>query len=68
MTDPALEGWKSHTQPGFFGLVGPLWTRKHGDSWAYGFLAEERHTNRAGIVQGSLTVEKPVRSPPPPPF
>jgi len=54
MTDPALEGWKSRTLPGFFGLVGPLWTRKQGDSWAYGFVAEERHTNPAGIVHGGM--------------
>jgi len=54
MTDPTLDGWKARTLPGFFGLVGPLWTRKQGDGWAYGFLAEERHTNPAGIVHGGM--------------
>jgi uncharacterized protein (TIGR00369 family) len=54
MSDPALEGWKPRTLPGFIGLIGPLWTRKQGDSWAYGFLAEERHANPAGIVHGGM--------------
>lgn len=54
MTDPTLEGWKARELPGFFGLVGPLWTKKEGDAWAYGFLAEDRHTNPAGIVHGGM--------------
>ena len=54
MSDPALAGWKPHTLSGFFKLVGPLWTKKEGDSWAYGFVAEERHTNPAGIVHGGM--------------
>jgi len=54
MTDPALEGWKPRTLPGFAGLVGPLWTRKEGDVWAYGVLAEERHTNPAALVHGGM--------------
>ena len=37
MTDPALDGWKARTLPGFIGVVGPLWTRREGDRWAYGF-------------------------------
>ena len=36
MIDPALDGWKPRTLPGFAGLVGPLWTRKEDDGWAYG--------------------------------
>jgi len=54
LADPTLEGWKPRALPGFFNLVGPLWTKKEGDSWAYGFLAEERHTNPAGIVHGGM--------------
>jgi uncharacterized protein (TIGR00369 family) len=54
MADPALDGWKARTLPGFFGLVGPLWTKKEGDTWAYAFLAEEKHTNPAGIVHGGM--------------
>jgi uncharacterized protein (TIGR00369 family) len=54
MADPALDGWKARTLPGFFGLVGPMWTRKEGETWAYAVLAEEKHTNPAGIVHGGM--------------
>ena len=54
MADPALEGWKPRTLPGFFALVGPLWTRKEGDAWAYGIMAEDKHTNPAGVVHGGM--------------
>ena len=54
MADPALDGWKARTLPGFFGLVGPMWTKKEGDAWAYAVLAEEKHTNPAGIVHGGM--------------
>lgn len=52
--DPAADGWKPRVLPGFFGLVGPLWTRREGDAWAYAFLAEARHTNPAGVVHGGM--------------
>jgi len=52
--DPALDGWKPRALDGFFGLVGPLWTRKEGEAWAYAFLAEARHINPAGIVHGGM--------------
>jgi uncharacterized protein (TIGR00369 family) len=54
MFDPALDGWRARTLPGFLGLVGPLWTRKDGDIWAYAVLAEERHANPAGLVHGGM--------------
>jgi uncharacterized protein (TIGR00369 family) len=54
VADPALEGWKPRTLPGFFDLVGPLWTKKEGDSWAYGIVAEDKHVNPAGIVHGGM--------------
>ena len=52
--DPSLSGWKSRSLEGFFGLVGPLWTRKEEGAWAYGFVAEKKHTNPAGIVHGGM--------------
>ncbi len=53
--DPAEDGWKARSLEGFFGLVGPLWTRKEeGGAWAYGFLAEPRHANSAGLVHGGM--------------
>ena len=54
VADPAVDGWKPRTLPGFFALVGPLWTRKEGDAWAYGIMAEDKHTNPAGIVHGGM--------------
>lgn len=54
MIDPALDGWKPRTLPGFAGLVGPLWTRKENDAWAYGLVAEVRHANPAALVHGGV--------------
>lgn len=56
MTDQDLEqlGWRRRELPGFIGLVGPLWTRREGDAWAYGILVTEQHLNPAGIVHGGL--------------
>jgi len=52
--DPAREGWTPRTLPGFAGLVGPLWTRREGDGWAYAILVEDRHANPAGLAHGGL--------------
>ena len=54
--DPSLDGWNPRSLDGFFGLVGPLWTRKEEGTWAYGFMAEPRHTNPAGVVHGGMLV------------
>ena len=54
MSDPALDGWTARTLTGFFGLVGPLWTRREEGGWAYALLAEARHTNPAGLVHGGM--------------
>ena len=54
MVDPSTSGWKPRTLDGFIGSVGPLWTRKENDSWAYGFVSTSQHTNPAGIVHGGL--------------
>lgn len=45
-------GWKSRDLPGFIGLVGPLWTRREGDTWAYGLRMEAKHLNPAQRVHG----------------
>lgn len=45
-------GWKSHELPGFIGLVGPLWTRREDDTWAYGLRMEAKHLNPAQRVHG----------------
>ena len=52
--DPSTSGWKPRALDGFIGSVGPLWTRKEAEAWAYGFVATSQHTNPAGIVHGGL--------------
>ena len=52
--DPSQDGWTPRTLPGFAGLVGPLWTRREGDGWAYAILVEDRHANPAGLAHGGL--------------
>ncbi|HVE90198.1 MAG TPA: PaaI family thioesterase [Burkholderiaceae bacterium] len=52
--DPSITGWKPRTLEGFIGSVGPLWTRKENDLWAYAFVPTLQHTNPAGIVHGGL--------------
>lgn len=42
--------------PGYAGLIGPFWTKKEGDSWAYGILPGTQHLNPAGVVHGGLLV------------
>lgn len=54
MDDPAQLGFKRRDLPGFFGLAGPLWTRKENDTWVYAVLAEAKHVNPAGIVHGGM--------------
>lgn len=52
--DPTQDGWTQRPLDGFFSLVGPLWTRREGNAWAYGLLADARHGNRAGLVHGGM--------------
>ncbi|TDP61458.1 PaaI family thioesterase [Roseateles toxinivorans] len=47
-------GWRQRTLPGFAGLVGPLWTRKEEQGWAYGLLTTRDHLNPANRVHGGL--------------
>ncbi len=52
--DPAAAGWEPYRDEGFVGLVGPFWSRSWGDSFRYAFLAEPKHHNRRGVVQGGM--------------
>lgn len=54
--DPALAGWRQHQLDGFIQLVGPLWSRRDEGEWKYGFLADAKHANPAGVVHGGLLV------------
>ena len=53
--DPAGEGWISRDdEPGFMVLIGPLWQHGEGQNLTFGFLAEEKHLNRRGVVHGGM--------------
>src|SRR5262249_56562134 len=52
--DPAADGWEVYRDEGLIGLVGRFGTRPWGDSARYAFLAEPKHHNRRGILQGGM--------------
>ena len=60
--DPAAAGWEAYKDEGFIGLVGPFWTRPVGDSYRYAFMAESKHHNRRGVVQGGMLMTFADRS------
>jgi uncharacterized protein (TIGR00369 family) len=49
----SMHGWMNQDDDGFLAHVGPLW-RHGGAPHRYGFLADERHRNRRGVVQGGM--------------
>jgi len=60
--DPAAAGWEPYKDEGFIGLVGPFWQRADGGSFRYAFLAEPKHHNRRGVVQGGMLMTFADRS------
>jgi acyl-coenzyme A thioesterase PaaI-like protein len=59
MTDVAAEklksdGWSIVETTGFLNLVGPLWQRIIDDEPEYALVAQDKHHNRRGLVQGGL--------------
>lgn len=44
--------WQVRSIQGFIAHAGPLWARREGDGWAYGFAIGEQHLNPAGVVHG----------------
>jgi acyl-coenzyme A thioesterase PaaI-like protein len=62
--DPAAAGWEPYGEDddGFIGLIGPYWQRKSGDGYVYAFLAEHKHHNRRGVVQGGMLMTFADRS------
>lgn len=59
MTDKATEklkssGWSIVETTGFLNLVGPLWQRVVDDEPEYALVAQDKHHNRRGLVQGGL--------------
>ena len=62
--NPAQAGWEPYgnEDDGFIGLIGPWWQRKNDDSYLYAFLAEKKHHNRRGVVQGGMLMTFADRS------
>jgi acyl-coenzyme A thioesterase PaaI-like protein len=59
MTDKAAaklksDGWSIVETSGFLHLVGPLWQRVVNGEHEYALIAEDKHHNRRGLVQGGL--------------
>jgi uncharacterized protein (TIGR00369 family) len=59
MTDAAADqlisdGWTIVETAGFLNLVGPLWERMVDGEPEYALVAQEKHHNRRGMVQGGL--------------
>ena len=59
MTDKATEklkasGWTIVDTTGFISLVGPLWQRVVDGAHEYAIVAQDKHHNRRGLVQGGL--------------
>jgi uncharacterized protein (TIGR00369 family) len=52
--DPAAAGWQHYIDDGFFGVVGPLWTREAAGTHHYAFKADQKHHNRRGVVHGGM--------------
>ena len=66
MTDTAetlkASGWTLVETSGFLNLVGPLWQRLVDGEHEYAIVAEDKHHNRRGRVQGGLLMTFADRS------
>ena len=59
MTDKATaklkaSGWTPVESSGFISLVGPLWQRVVNGEHEYALVAQDKHHNRRGLVQGGV--------------
>jgi acyl-coenzyme A thioesterase PaaI-like protein len=48
------DGWKIVETTGFVPLIGPLWHRLVDGEHEYALIAEDKHHNRRGLVQGGV--------------
>ena len=46
--------WEPYSDEGFIGLVGAFWTRTEGETPRFAFLAQPKHHNRRGVLQGGM--------------
>jgi uncharacterized protein (TIGR00369 family) len=53
LPESSMHGWVEEIDDGFLDHVGPLW-RCRDAAHRYGFVADERHRNRRGVVQGGM--------------
>lgn len=56
------DGWTIVDDDGFIDLVGPLWQRQNGDALDHAIVAQRKHKNRRGFVQGGLLMTLADRS------
>jgi acyl-coenzyme A thioesterase PaaI-like protein len=55
VVDPAALGWEEVADDGFIQLVGPVWLKRtEGALNRYAFLAQPKHKNLRGVVQGGM--------------
>ena len=59
MTDKAAvklksDGWTVVETSGFLQLIGPLWQREINGTHEYALVAQDKHHNRRGLVQGGV--------------
>jgi uncharacterized protein (TIGR00369 family) len=53
--DLAAAGWKTMPAEDYPAMIGPFLARREaGGGWRYGFVAEQRHLNRGGVVHGGM--------------
>ena len=55
-------GWTIVETTGFLSLVGPLWQRVVNGEHEYAIVAQDKHHNRRGLVQGGLLMTFADRS------
>ena len=48
------DGWKIVETTGFIHLIGPFWQRLVDGHHEYALIAEDKHHNRRGLVQGGV--------------
>lgn len=58
----AKDGWTIVEDDGFLNLVGPLWHRPNDATGEYAIVAQPKHKNRRGFVQGGLLMTLADRS------
>jgi len=56
------DGWEIVDTSGFLHLIGPLWQRIVEGTCEYALIAEDKHHNRRGLVQGGVIMTFADRS------